>query len=764
MNESTRKSAIEYGQALMAQVSGRDCGTEQTPQQWQNWTRLLFETEDLIQAQIYSVWSQVTMAGAGPTEVAYVPLVPVSLHSRIQSDQPAWELYPSRTASDYGVGVARLAEAFLANGGATEQGFDRFYSLMQKYASALPCTYGEDGVSLFRQWCMVSAVMALSSDGTASGLPESIGLVGIDLPGIQETVYTIASRGAGKSVRGRSAFVQLLVNALVDRLIRDLGLTRANVIVNAGGNALLLCRWTAELESELESFGMAINNLLFAGIDGSTFPGFSGDLSLAVACQEAPWDVLAYPIRHRTDDGEPVSAWQYYEKLLKYRLTAAKQQPFIGLLNTPESLQWFFRPDPILSNRYCAVCRRPENPAAGDFAPLHEEETDGEARREAAICPLCDSFRILADSLARNAGYLNCHATERLPDNAAVWQVALHAVSSGLLYSFVGSPAATGRNMALSPDGFPGVNVEGYWPMARTTPMHDHMIRDNESLADVSPGTFKRLGILKADVDDLGAMLVGGLRDQRSAALTATMSEALTLFFGGWLDRICAEEPYDNLVYVLYAGGDDLLIVGSWHVMPQLAARIAGDFERFTGNNPGVHLSAGIHVVGGKEPLYAAIEGADEALKEAKRFDPHGKRTKRALGVFGMVFSWDQFAKVSEWETKLKQMVLDGASSAVLVTLQELFAQYEDDRLPRTESRSGYAVGGQVGRYAENDKEILLGPWLWQMIYRLHRIAGQNVELKGEIEELQRQLLTPDGIRQLAVSARWAQLLSREKS
>ncbi len=72
----------------------------------------------------------------------------------------------------------------------------------------------------------------------------------------------------------------------------------------------------------------------------------------------------------------------------------------------------------------------------------------------------------------------------------------------------------------------------------------------------------------------------------RTLARAMAMSWRLDLFFSGWLNVICDQvqrqaDP-DNAcgqsLYVIYAGGDDLFIVGAWDLMPLLAKRIHADF------------------------------------------------------------------------------------------------------------------------------------------------------------------------------------------
>lgn len=301
-----------------------------------------------------------------------------------------------------------LGSAFVAHGGAAETDLDRFYFLMQKYASALPCTYGEEGVSLFRQWCMVTALMAITKGQEVDQLPP-LALIGVDLPGIQNMVYTITSRGAGKGVRGRSAFVQLLVSAVVDRLLAELELCRANVIVNGGGNAIILCGKDEKLEQKLADVERSINAILLNGDNHQRpFAGFKGDLSLALACVDLPASALTYPIQTTTDQnsGQSISLWQKHEKALKEAMSHAKQQPFHSMIMTDDGFEQLFRPDVAVSDRFCAICRRPED-LKDEFVPDDELPESGPGI-PGAICPECKGFEELAAFSNLNYCYRLC--------------------------------------------------------------------------------------------------------------------------------------------------------------------------------------------------------------------------------------------------------------------------------------------------------------------------------------------------------------------
>ena len=84
-----------------------------------------------------------------------------------------------------------------------EEKFTAFYHLYWKYAWAIPSTYGEKGVSLFDQWKAIAAMAFASGDAWENGPANHFTLVGGDIPGIQDFVYTITSKGAAKGLRGR---------------------------------------------------------------------------------------------------------------------------------------------------------------------------------------------------------------------------------------------------------------------------------------------------------------------------------------------------------------------------------------------------------------------------------------------------------------------------------------------------------------------------------------------------------------------------------
>ena len=87
-------------------------------------------------------------------------------------------------------------------------------------------------------------------------------LVGGDISGVQDFIYTISADGAASALRGRSFYLQLL-NEILPRLILDeLHLPLTNLIYTGGGNFYLLVH--ASDQKKLDILRERISRILWA--------------------------------------------------------------------------------------------------------------------------------------------------------------------------------------------------------------------------------------------------------------------------------------------------------------------------------------------------------------------------------------------------------------------------------------------------------------------------------------------------------------------
>ena len=189
---------------------------------------------------------------------------------------------------------------------------------------------------------------------------------------------------------------------------------------------------------------------------------------------------------------------------------------------------------------------------------------------------------------------------------------------------------------------------------------------------------------------------------------------------------------------MLFAGGDDLFVVGPWSLLPDLAQAIRDDFARYTGGHPGIHLSAGIAVVGEKAPLYVAADESHDVLQAAKKLDRDDTpQAKNAITFLGQTRHWAQFQHVAKLKDDIVTLAEgDGLGNAVITRLLVIAAaRYERDR-----HHGPYAVKGKVPH--GNADVVYYGPWMWRQAYALTRLQNADPQAKTDLERLSEELLS----------------------
>lgn len=143
------------------------------------------------------------------------------------------------------------------------------------------------------------------------------------------------------------------------------------------------------------------------------------------------------------------------------------------------------------------------------------------------------------------------------------------------------------------------------------------------------------LGILRMDVDGLGKRFIEGFN---SIAEYKTFSKRLVDFFEEETKNIQQEPAFKPYLNIIYAGGDDLFVVGRWDKVIDFAERIRQETNNRFGSD-GISISGGIAVVQPKFPISKAAELAGDAENAAKQFR-NGE--KNAFHMLGKTVSWDK--------------------------------------------------------------------------------------------------------------------------
>ncbi len=227
-----------------------------------------------------------------------------------------------------------------------------------------------------------------------------------------------------------------------------------------------------------------------------------------------------------------------------------------------------------------------------------------------------------------------------------------------------------------------------------------------EDLAAASKG-IKRLGVFRADVDNLGHLFASGLirhandadRPWQHCTLThyAMLSSALTWFFQQHLDALllsgqdvsCLQPAPDAAgISVVYAGGDDVFLIGAWNDILSAGLKLEKAFEEYNGG--AVTLSAGFGLFTDHTPVTAMADDTADLESDAKQMEG-----KNAIALFGQhCFHWNTFREsvLNEKVTGLDDLFskLPDKGNNFLYHVLSLFRQVGSD--PMAISRLAYLL------------------------------------------------------------------------
>jgi CRISPR-associated protein Csm1 len=432
-----------------------------------------------------------------------------------------------------------------------------------------------------------------------------------DLSGIQAFIYRITEGGAkgkgtAKRLRGRSLYVTLLAEAMAQSLLRTLDLPPMNLLYCGGGRLDLLAPLGAD--SAIADWTREVERYLITE--------YGGTLGVQVALRDVcPQDFETYA--------------SVYEDL-DAALMRAKQRKFSSLLAAR-----FPEVQPV--HHVCPTC---------DLTPVSEP----------TVCQPCQDHHAIGGNLPRATHLVWGAAGQNVPGVEGFFEwpepfaLRVGLVTSDTLPSGLSAIREGGLTAELirlnetdflpAPDrGTPSPAAFGFRFLANQAPFDKYgAVLEFSEIAERSQGAAY-LGLLKADVDRLGLVFRRGLAKGMSISRLATLSSMIDLFFTGWVGQLGDQTAKrlghpENPFYTMYAGGDDLLVVGPWDAAIAFAEDLQENFQRFCCGNPNLTVSAAIECIKPHFPVrrFASLlaEGI-EAAKEAGR---------NRIRLFGTTVPW----------------------------------------------------------------------------------------------------------------------------
>ena len=425
----------------------------------------------------------------------------------------------------------------------------------------------------------------LFTDGKEFYKEKAFLLAVLDLSGIQKFIYTITSKGALKTLRARSFYLDFLMEHIADELLERLELTRANLLYSGGGRVNLLLANTEKTRHRLREFQRQVNAWCQQYFDISLY--------MAVSWAECSSDDL---------QDNPGGSYAGLYRTLSKGLSDNKVQRY-----TAEEILSLNEKAIEEDARECKACR-------------HSGRVN-----EDALCPICAAMQRLSAHIMESAyeffaalpetdeqhlplpgGYVLAAGSER---EVREWQ------QRDMLRLYGKNRFYTGKAIT-----------------ARLWIGDYHTGETFEELAKCDKG-IHRLGVLRSDVDNLGLAFAMGFQrpdgDRRYVTLsrTAELSRQLSMFFKLHIRKIMAQPNFTltgqkkdcRHAAIVYSGGDDLFVVGAWDDIIEFAVDLRNAFSRYGENT--LTLSAGIGIYPASYPI-SVMARETAAMEEKSKLYP----------------------------------------------------------------------------------------------------------------------------------------------
>lgn len=492
----------------------------------------------------------------------------------------------------------------------------------------------------------------LSEDRVKDDEKEKFVLIGGDLSGIQKFIFEIEQtnpKKLSKTLRGRSIYLSLLTEAVYLKIIKELDLSLTCKFIDAGGRFILLAPNSDEIIEKLKELEKEINKWFLKK--------FLGKLSLNID----------YSVKL---SGEDFKLSYIPKKIseLNYNLEIKKKKstyPNI-VINSSDIFDKVY--EDLQKNKACSFC---------GIYPNKEEER----------CEIClDAERIGDEINKRNfIMFSNSNDSIKIMDIGIKFVDEIEIDKGAYLVKKI-------SDIKVDKIGYLNSHLRKYYHCYNKNDIaitdkddikklkelrenksvnlclfckelceRDERIENikNESILSfqcIATSTLKNndgkgvdhLGVLKADVDYLGVILSKGV-ENLSVSRLSSISRMLNFFFTYNLNEIIKNNF--KMIYTVYAGGDDLLLIGPWEELINFSIKLQNDFIEYVSKNKNITISAGISFFRPKTSVKFAVEEVERNLEKSKNSG------KDRLTIFGTTVEWEKINKLVEFKDFLAEEI-----------------------------------------------------------------------------------------------------------
>ena len=580
-------------------------------------------------------------------------------------------------------------------------------------------------------------------------------LVSGEFSGIQNFIYTISSKMAMKSLRGRSFYLELFAEHIIDEILSELELSRVNLLYSGGSHFYLLLPNTEKSKEVLEQYKEKINNFILEKIGATIY----FEMVYTETSAEELGNGLNEKIKTENRVGELFRKTS--NKVSKAKLNRYSLEQLKELLNEDSSI------NKVKSyTKECNICKKPEDEKIlVRNAKYFDEETGVE------LCSSCKSYIDLGRDISKlyHSSNENFIVEEHCTENKNT--LIFPKYQEGYVSILVKNEKDISQNRdkiyryyAINADFITNrlcknIYIGNYNVIAKEG---ERNLIEFKELVKKSKG-IERLAVFRADVDNLGTLFQSGFenKDSKEPYKNVTLSKSVVLsrylsdffkrkinlilekkdvikdtneLFKKYCDIICEDNSKPRDIVIVYSGGDDVFAIGTWNDIIEFSVDLRTAFKEFT--NDKITLSAGIGFFYENYPIHQMAEktGNLESIAKANK-DSSGKIIKNSVALFGEIspelnhiYTWDIF--IDKVLNEKYKFIKD-----VTILNEEDKEKYKD-RIVITKSKWYKLMDLIINRLTKNDNRLDIA----RFAYILGRINFTN-DNKNNFNEFKKNLL-----------------------
>lgn len=512
-----------------------------------------------------------------------------------------------------------------------------------------------------------------------------------EFTGIQNFIYTITSKMAMKSLRGRSFYLELFIEHIIDEILEALNLSRVNLIYSAGSQFYMLLPNVPKTIEILENYKKIVNDFLLKELGTSVYY----EISHTETSAEELGNKLSENIKKENQIKEIFKRNSIETSRKKLNRYSEKQ------------LEEIFDEDSDLNKihndtKECVICKKSEKEEI--LIKNSQKENNGNLE----ICDSCKNYIQLGKDISKSFHHIknkrvfflekNCSENSdklkfpKYPEGFV--EIIFKDFKSKDLELFEKKSENFYRFYSINDDYLGKGNSKNIKVGNYNVKSMKEKNKDTNNLVEFTELVKKskgieRLAVLRADIDNLGTLFQTGFEDRGFVNIdgekepykfvrfskTVVLSRYLSDFFKRVINLILERKnltdeknelfkEYCNIItertkektdgrniVLVYSGGDDVFAIGTWNDIIEFSVDLRTAFKEFSSDR--VTLSAGIGFFDENYPIFQMAQKTGELEKLAKSYNENeiGKTAKDAIALFGVekndklnhVYKWDDF-------------------------------------------------------------------------------------------------------------------------